>query len=67
MNKSNQFAFHVSHFKERDDFIRVTKKGLLLDKANFSGKGYEIDELKYPQNQGCPDVGCPSDADASDI
>jgi hypothetical protein len=43
-------SFYISHFDERDDFIRVTKKGLLLDKADFSEKGYRIDEQKFPRN-----------------
>jgi hypothetical protein len=43
-------TFCISHFKERDDFIGVTKKRLTLDKADFSEKGYKIDESKYPRN-----------------
>jgi hypothetical protein len=43
-------TFCISHFKERDDFIGVTEKGLTLDKADFSEKGYNIDESKYPRN-----------------
>ena len=40
----------ISYFEERDDFIRVTEKGLTLDKVDFSKKGYKIDETKYPWN-----------------
>jgi hypothetical protein len=43
-------SFYIGHFDERDDFIHVTKKGLLLDKADFSKKGYRIDERKFPRN-----------------
>jgi hypothetical protein len=43
-------TFCISYFEERDDFIGVTKKGLTLDKADFSEKGYKIDENKYPRN-----------------
>jgi hypothetical protein len=43
-------SFCIGHFDERDDFIRVTEKGLLLDKANFSETGYRIDEWKFPRN-----------------
>jgi hypothetical protein len=31
-------TFYASHFEERDDYIRVTEKGLMLDKADFSKK-----------------------------
>jgi hypothetical protein len=41
-------AFIILHFEEKDEFVRVTKKGLLLDKADYSEKGYMIDEQKYP-------------------
>jgi hypothetical protein len=29
-------TFCIFHIKEKDDFIRVSEKGLLLNKANFS-------------------------------
>jgi hypothetical protein len=29
-------SFCIGHFDEQDDVIRVTEKGLLLDKADFS-------------------------------
>ena len=40
----------IGHFDERDNFILITEKGLLLDKANFSKKGYRIDERKFLRN-----------------
>jgi hypothetical protein len=40
--------FCIAHFKEREDFIEVIEKGLLLGKANFSEKGYMIDNQKFP-------------------
>ena len=32
-------SFCIGHFDERDDFICVTEKDLLLDKVDFSKKG----------------------------
>jgi hypothetical protein len=43
-------TFCISHFEEKDDFIRVTKKGLMLDKADFTEKGYMVDENEFPRN-----------------
>jgi hypothetical protein len=43
-------SFYISHLKEWDEFIQVIEKGLFLDKANFSEKGYKIDERKFPHN-----------------
>jgi hypothetical protein len=40
----------VSYFKERDDFICMIEKGLMLDKRDFAKKGYEIDEDQLPRN-----------------
>jgi hypothetical protein len=40
----------IGHFDEQDNFICITEKGLLLDKADFSEKGCRIDERKLPRN-----------------
>jgi hypothetical protein len=37
-------TFCISHFEENEEFIRVTKKELLLDKANFAIDEFEVDE-----------------------
>jgi hypothetical protein len=42
-------VFIIFHFEEKDEFVQVTKKGMLLDKADFSEKGYKIDEQKVPR------------------
>ena len=39
--------FCFAHFKEREDFIEVIEKDLLLGKTNFSEKGYMIDKQKF--------------------
>jgi hypothetical protein len=41
--------FNISHFEERNEYSRMTEKGLELDKADFAVNGYEVDEEKYPQ------------------
>ena len=41
-------AFIISHFEEKNEFMRVTEKGLLLNKVNFSEKWYKIDKQKFP-------------------
>jgi hypothetical protein len=41
-------TFCIAHFKEWDDFVRITEKGLLLDKTDFSEKGNKIDKQKFP-------------------
>jgi hypothetical protein len=40
-------TFCISHFEERDEFSRMTEKGLELDKADFAVNGYEVDKEKY--------------------
>jgi hypothetical protein len=40
-------AYIISLFEEKDEFVRVTEKELLLDKADFSEKWYKIDEQKF--------------------
>jgi hypothetical protein len=40
----------IAHFKERDDFIQVIEKGLLLDKVDFSEKRYKIDKRRFLLN-----------------
>jgi hypothetical protein len=39
-------TFWISHFEEREEYSRMTKKGLELDKADFAVNGYEVDEEK---------------------
>ena len=41
-------TFCTSHFEERDDLIRISKKGLLLWYSRVLEKGYEVGEQKYP-------------------
>jgi hypothetical protein len=43
-------TFYVSHFEEKNKYICMTEKGLMLDKADFSKKGYEMDEDQFPRN-----------------
>jgi hypothetical protein len=43
-------TFCISHFEEKEEYSRMTEKGLELDKADFAINGYEVDELKYPQH-----------------
>lgn len=43
-------SFCISYFDEQDNFIRVTEKGLLLNKAHFTEKGYRIDEQIFSHN-----------------
>jgi hypothetical protein len=42
--------FCIAHFKERNDFIQVTDKSLLLHKVDFSEKGHKIDEQRFLHN-----------------
>ena len=42
-------TFCISHFEEKDEYPRMTKKGLELDKADFAINGFEVDKAKYPQ------------------
>jgi hypothetical protein len=42
-------TFYISHFEERDEFSRMTKKGLELDKADFVVNRYEVDKEQYPR------------------
>jgi hypothetical protein len=42
--------FCISYFEEREEYICLTKKGLLLDKEDFAINSYEVDEQKHPQN-----------------
>jgi hypothetical protein len=42
----------MSHFEEKDDFILVTEKELMLDKADPFEKGYEMDENVFSRNPG---------------
>jgi hypothetical protein len=37
-------TFCISHFEERDEFSRMTEKGLELDKAHFVVNGYKVDK-----------------------
>jgi hypothetical protein len=43
-------TFCISHFEEREEYSRMTEKGLELDKADFAVNGYEVDEEKYPRH-----------------
>jgi hypothetical protein len=43
-------TFYVSHFEERDDYIHVIEKSLMLDKVEFFEKSYEEDEDQFPMN-----------------
>jgi hypothetical protein len=43
-------TFYLSYFEEREEYSRMTEKGLELDKADFVVNGYEVDKLKYPQH-----------------
>lgn len=43
-------SFYIAHFEEKDDFIQVTEKELLLDKVDLLEKDYMIDKQKYPCN-----------------
>lgn len=45
-------SFYIAHFEERDDFIWVIEKGLLLNKANFSEKGNKIYKQKAASLNG---------------
>jgi hypothetical protein len=45
-------TFCIFHIKEKDDFIRVSEKGLLLNKANFPVNSYKINEHRFPRNPG---------------
>jgi hypothetical protein len=51
-------TFCISQFEEREEYSRMTEKGLELDKADFAVNGYEVDEEKYPQHR-------PKDASSS--
>jgi hypothetical protein len=42
-------TFYILHLEERDEFPRMTEKGLELDKADFAVNGYEVDEEQYPR------------------
>ena len=42
--------FCILHFEENNEFICVTKKELLLNKAHFAVNGYGMDEETYPKN-----------------
>jgi hypothetical protein len=42
-------TFYVSHFEEKDEYIRITEKGLLLDKADFSEKGMRLISGSIPE------------------
>jgi hypothetical protein len=44
------YIFCISHFEEREEYSRMTEKGLELDKANFAVNGYEVDKEKYPRH-----------------
>ena len=39
--------FYILHFDEREEYSRMTLKGLELNKADFAVNVYEVDELKY--------------------
>lgn len=41
-------TFYISHFEEKEEYSRMTGKGLELDKADFAINGYKVDEEKYP-------------------
>ena len=41
-------TFCILHFEEREEYSRMTKKGLELNMADFTINGYEVDEVKYP-------------------
>jgi hypothetical protein len=43
-------TFCISHFEEREEYSRMTEKGLELDKVDFAVNGYEVDEEKYPRH-----------------
>jgi hypothetical protein len=43
-------TFCNSHFEEKNDFICVTKKGLLLNNIDFGINGYKVNERRFPQN-----------------
>jgi hypothetical protein len=43
-------TFCISHFEEREEYSRMTEKGLELDKADFAVNGYEVVEEKYPRH-----------------
>jgi hypothetical protein len=42
-------TFCILHFEEREEYSRMTEKGLELDKADFAVNGYEVDKEKYPR------------------
>jgi hypothetical protein len=44
-------TFCISHFEEREEYSRMTEKGLELDKADFAVNGYEVDEEKFPRQE----------------
>ena len=42
-------TFYILHFEEREEYSRMTEKGLELNKADFSINGYKVDKVKYPR------------------